>query len=53
MLVWAQHGARRVTLTWPEGWVVRFRPTLEIVRPDGRVMARDGHRCRIDAGSGG
>jgi hypothetical protein len=53
LIVWTQSGTSRQDTHWPEGWVARFRPELEILDTRGRVRARDGDICRLDPGTGG
>lgn len=53
LVVWTQSGSRRQDTHWPEGWVARFGPKLEIVDTRGRVRSRDGDVCRLDLGTGG
>ena len=53
LVVWTQSGSKRQDTHWPEGWVARFDPKLEIVDTRGRVRARDGDVCRRDIGTGG
>jgi len=53
LLVWTQSGGKRQATHWPEGWVARFRPKLEVVDTRGRVRYRDGDVCRLDIGTGG
>jgi len=48
-----QSGSKRQDTHWPEGWVARFAPSLEIVHTRGRVRYRDGDVCRLSSGSGG
>jgi hypothetical protein len=53
LVVWTQSGSKRQDTHWPEGWVARFDPKLEIVDTRGRVRHRDGDVCRLDSGMGG
>ena len=53
LVVWTQSGSKRQDTHWPEGWVARFDPKLEVVDTRGRVRYRDGDICRLDNGSGG
>lgn len=53
LIVWTQSGQKRQDTHWPEGWVARFDPKLEILDTRGRVRYRDGDVCRLDVGSGG
>lgn len=43
-LAWAVQGNRatRIDLAWPSGFEARFAPGLEILDPEGRVIARAG-----------
>ncbi len=52
-LVWLQHGRRRMSLTWPDGWQARFSPELEILDTTSTVRYREGDRCTGDTGTGG
>jgi hypothetical protein len=52
-VVWTQSGSKRQDTHWPDGWVARFAPKVEIVDTRGRVRYRDGDVCRLDVGTGG
>ena len=41
---------RLATITWPPGYAARFAPTLEIVGPNGMVVARQGDEITDDPG---
>jgi hypothetical protein len=53
LVAWTQSGSKRQGTRWPEGWVARFDPKLEVVDTRGRVRYRDGDICRLDVGTGG
>jgi hypothetical protein len=53
LVVWTQSGSKRQDTHWPEGWLARFDPKLEVIDTRGRVRYRDGDVCRLDPGTGG
>jgi hypothetical protein len=53
LVVWTQSGSKRQDTHWPDGWVARFDPSLEIVDTRGRVRYGDGDVCCLDVGTGG
>jgi len=45
-LVWFEGREGRYTVTWPDGWVVRFGVRPVVLDEQGRVVAREGERLR-------
>jgi hypothetical protein len=50
MVAWFQQGSRRVPTFWPDGYVARFGPRLDIIAPDGTVYASNGDKYFEGAG---
>ncbi len=52
-LVWlVASGARRLSIVWPEGFAVTFRPNAVLYNEAGRVVARDGETVELGEAPG-
>ena len=45
-------GAERCPMTWPDGFSVRLEDSIELLGPDGQVLAREGDVLYATGGMG-
>lgn len=43
-------GRTRAAFMWPDGWTVRFKPTVQLLNAKGRVVAEEGQQIRLTGG---